>query len=675
MGRKKKAREEIKLEDIQDAAARKKFDEHHKRAKSAMEQRTKGHQAFSKISHMQNLYEDRGGVYSEGSTQAIKRKIRAQTIQRVPDGEIVTQFDKNSIEQVETEFIFEHKILQSEFDGKDMLKNLWRCFNAAYDYGFGCIRTGFETDTNDDIRISQTLIQWNDIWPDPDCKFIEEANWYLVREWISKADLEALIDESDKLVDESYNEDVVRYLIKNDARDGIDGLSLPLADKKNGKSTIESIEVWTLYERGCSTFETYVPSVEAVLRTVDNYDPRKDVPLHFMILEPDPEFPLGCSSVLYTLAQQQFADAFQTTAYQTLLLAAQPPLMTYGNLTPSKYKMRPRAVWPMGTNPNNKIEPFRVETSALNQYGNILQNVSSNMMKNLNVADGTIASDAHVAGWSNTPKGVESQRQDKTITINQYQKRVEVFFSEWANHALRSYFNAMDGEQEMTVDETTRRKVADIESSLMENDEKYESIINENKIMIDFSQLNADMLDFQVRTGSLIQSRQEEERKSIQELIVPISQMLPAVSDENKQLFEQNIMRLVARLCELSEVDMPVQLSTPINNKVMEVAIKAAIMKLQEHQQHLAQIEQQLMGGVQPQPGQEGMPPEMAGQQPQGMPPEAMGQGGMPPEAMGQLQGGMPPQQGLPAGMPPEAIGQPGAGVSAEFPPQSGRPI
>lgn len=664
MPRKKKAKEEVTLESIQDIEARKKFDEHHQRAKSAMEQRTKGHQAFSKISHMQNLYEDRGGVYSEGSTQAIKRKIRAQTIQRVPDGEIVTQFDKNSIEQVETEFIFEHKILTSEYDGKDMLKNLWRCFNSAYDYGFGCIRTGFETDSDNDIRISQTLIQWNDIWPDPDCKFIEEANWYLVREWISKADLEALLDENENILDNSYNEDVVRYLIKNDIRDGVDGLSLPLADRKNGKTTTESFEVWTLYERGKDTFETYVPSVEAILRTVDNYDPRKDVPLHFMILEPDPEFPLGCSSVLYTLAQQQFADAFQTTAYQTLLLSAQPPLMTYGNLTPSKYKMRPRAIWPMGTNQNNKIEPFRVETSTLNNYGNILQNVSSNMMKNLNVADGTVASDAHVAGWSNTPQGVNAQRQDKTITINQYQKRVEVFFSEWANHALRSYFASMDGQQEMTVDEQTRRRIVDIETTITAEDEKYKTIVNGDKILVDFSKLSADMLDFQVRTGSLIQSRKEEERKSIQELIVPISQMLGAVSEQNKELFEQNILRLVARLCELSEVDMPVQLSDPINQKVMELAMKAAIMKLQEHQAQIEQLQQQMM------PQQEQAVPE------QGMPPQ---QGRMSPEMMAakaeQGQPSMPSPQGSPAGLPPEAIGQPGAGVSAEFPSSSGRPI
>ena len=668
--------EPIKLEDIRDEKAMKKFSKIHNKAKSAMEQRTRGHQIFSKISHMQNLYETRGDTYSEGSTQAIKRKIRAQTIQRVPDGEITTQFDKNSLEQVEIEFIFQHKIMTSEYDGKDMLKYLWRAFNASYDYGFACVRTGFEDDADGDIRISQTLIQWNDIWPDPDCKFIEEANWYLVREWISRSDIKQLIDENGNLVDDTYNEDVVKYILQNHIRDGIDTNSQALADKRQMASPQESFEVWTWYKRGASEFETYVPSCEAILRTVKNYDPRKDVPLHFMILEPDPEFPLGCSSVLWTLSQQQFADAYQTTAYQTLLLAVQPPMMAYGNLTPSKYKMRPRAIWPMGTNPNNKIEKFPIETTTLTQYGQILQNVSSNMMKNLNVADGTVATDAHTMNYSGTPQGVEAQRADKTITINQYQKRVEIFFSEWANHALRSYLNSMSGVQQLTVDEKTRRRIYDIETQLTKIDPEYESILDENKISIDFGKLSADMLEFEVRTGSLIQSQQEEERKNIQELLIPITQMLSAVSDQNKQLFESNIMRLMARLCELSDVDIPVQTSAPINESLAMEALKATMGTVMQQQQQIDGMQGQLMNMAAQQQAQQGMPPEQAA------PPEMAGQP-MPAEApMQPPTEGAPlspeelammraQQQGQPGAMPPEAAIPPEAEVSAEFPEQT----
>lgn len=643
---------EIKAEDIRDKEAEKRFSDLHSRAEHEMKRRTKGFPILTKIAHMQNLYESKGDVYSEGSTQAIKRKIRAQTIQRVPDGEIVTQYDKNSIEQVEIDYIFKNKIMTSEYAGKDMLKSIIKMFDAAYDYGFSCVRTGFEKDVDNDVRVSQTMIQWNDVWPDPDCKFIEEADWYLVREWVSRSSLESVLDEDGNVTDPSYNQDVIRFIVNSQLTDGVDRDSLPMSDRDKAKGPVESVEVWTYYKRGADEFETYVPDCQAILRTVKNYDPRKDVPLHFLIIEPNPEYPLGFSQIIPTLAQQQFADAFQTTAYQTLLLAAQPPLMAYGNLTLSKYKMKPRAIWPMGTNPNNKIEPFRVETSPINQYGSILQNVSSNMMKNLNVSDGTIASDAHVMGYSNTPQGVNMQAADKTITMNTYQKQIETFFSEWANHAIRSYLSSMGGIQPITVDEETRRKIADIETVLMKEDESYQSIIVNDKIFVDFDKLSSDLLEFKVRAGSLIQSRREEEIETINSMLVPVSQMIPAVSDENKKLFEENILRMMARLFELSDIDIAVQASDPINESLAMNALKATMEQVMAQQQQIDGMQQMMMqGGVPMQPDIEGaMPPEAGG--------ASAVVGGAP----------MPLEQGIHGGMPPEMQVPGGGGVSAEFP-------
>ena len=154
---------DIDPKDIRDESGiGKKIDEMYDRSKATMNVRTNLFKMFTRLAHNQSLYEKGvNDVYSEGTTQALKRKIRAQTLQRVPDGEIVTQFDKNSLEQVETEFLFEHKVITSEYDGKDMLKNLWRAFNTAYDYGFACIRTGFERDLDGDLRISWKEIRWN----------------------------------------------------------------------------------------------------------------------------------------------------------------------------------------------------------------------------------------------------------------------------------------------------------------------------------------------------------------------------------------------------------------------------------------------------------------------------------------------------------------------------------
>lgn len=602
----------IAPESIKDEKVSKDMDDRWKRAKSTMDQRTAGHSLFARIAHNQSIYErNKNNVYSEGSTQGIKRKIRAQTIQRVPDGEISTQFDKNSIEQVETEFIFKHKVLTSEFQGADMLKNLCKTFGASYDYGFACVRTGFKRDVDGDIRCSYTLVGWNDIFPAPDCKAIEEADWYIVREYMSRSDLEALISDDGIVSDSTYDENVVKYLVDAKPKEGIDFNSAPLADKKKAAFPTESVEIRTLYKRGDSEFITYVPSCKAVLRRVKNYDPRKDLPLHFLILDPDPEFPLGCSSVMWTMGQQQFADAFMTLSYQTLLLAHQPPIMGFGNLSPAKLKMEPRAFWPMGTNPNNKIEKFPVETTSLTQYGSILENVQGRMMASLNIADGTIASDAKTMNYSKTAPGVELQKQDKTVTVNQYQKRVEVFFSEWANHALRSYINSMSGVHDLTVDEETRRKIWDIEMSQAEDDGSMnKSIIDGDKISIDFDALSTDLLSFEVRAGSLIESEKDLERKNIQEALVPISQMMGAISDQNKDAFEKVLMRLVTRLLEMSDIDVSQETANIVNDKLLMGAMQATMEQVMGQQQQindLAQMVGQQQGIL---PPQEGTPPQ-----------------------------------------------------------------
>lgn len=589
------------------------------RSKATMDQRTNDFKMFTMISHNQSLYEPGRAktTFSEGTTQALKRKIRAQTLQRVPDGDISTQFDKNSIEQVETEFLFKNKVLTSEFDGRDMLKNLWRAFNAAYDYGFACVRTGFERDLDGDPRISWTQIGWNDVYPAPDCDFIEEAEWYVVREYVSQAEIQALVGDDGEVRDKTYFADTVRFLYDWKPADGPEYNSTPLADDVKGVTKVESFEIMTLYRRGDPEFYTWVPSCQAMLRCVRNEDPRKDVPIHFLILEPDPEFPLGCSSVMWTLAQQQFADAFQTSAYQSLLLATKPPIMATGNLMNAKIKMEPAAFWDLGNNPNNKIEKFPVETTTLTSYGSILENVGANMMKNLNVTDQTIASDANVARYSGTAPGVHEQARDKTITINQYAKRVEAFFCEWANHALRSYINSMSGEVEMTVDEETRRRIWDIEAARDQGaegrgEEPGDSVIDGDRITIDFDALSTDLLSFRVRAGSLIETREEEERRNIQEMLVPVSQMMGNVSEENRAAFEENIMQMMGRLFELSNIDVSAQTARRIDDRLLLSAQRATMEQVMMQQQQIQQLAEAVSGQQQAPEAQQPQIPQQA---------------------------------------------------------------
>lgn len=588
----------IDLEDIRDKEAVKvhtRFDE----AKSQMTNRTYHHELYGLLAKNKSIHEwsvKKGNTkyFSEGSTQYILRKVLADTIQRVPDGELITQYDKATKEHVILQYLFENKIINSELEGVDMMANLVKAFKMSFIYSFAPVRTGFEKDYDDDVRCVFSLEQWSDVFPNPDCTDICRPDVVYFRQYMTKDAVLALIDEEGNVYDSTYNQDTVRYVIDNQLFGAKQSESEKMADRMKASTSIASLELVTEYRRGADEFITYVPTINAVFRTVPNYDPRKGIPWNFLVLEPDADFPIGVSQVEYLLADQQFNDLFQTSAYKNLLLAMEPPIMVSGwETNPSSYVYKPRKIWNLGNNPNNvKVEPVKIENSILTGWATTREAVAAAMVRNLNVSDGTVAKDAG-AGYSKTAPGVEQATKEKTININQYQKRVETFFQDWAAQALRMYVNSMSGEHKLTVDEDTRRRLFDIHE---------EDIIEGNKIVVDFSELSIDTMEFKVRTGSLIQRKEDEELDKLTVMIQPFIQNLNGWSDENRRIVENDVLLpIMARMVELSGTDISNTIYESLQSQIaknilanMQGQIDGQQMQLNDQQMQLDQMAQAL---------------------------------------------------------------------------------
>lgn len=582
-------------------------------AKAQMAQRTYNHELYGLLAKNKNIHEwsirhGKGKYFSEGSTQTILRKTLADTIQRVPDGELETQYDKASKEHIITQYLFENKIIWSEFEGIDMMSNLTNAYKMSFIYAFAPVRTGFVKDYDDDVRVSFSLESWSDVFIDPDCRDIRRPEVVYFRQYLSRDDVKALIDEEGNVFDSTYKEDTIKYILDHDYFGAKQYSSEKMADKLKGSTALQSLKLITEYRRGADEFITYVPSLNAEFRRVPNYDPRKGIPWNFLVLEPDPDFPLGVSQVEFLLADQQFNDLFQTSAYKNLLLAMEPPIMVSGwETNPSSYKFEPRKIWNLGNNPNNvKVEPVKISNEILSNWSTTREAISASMMRNLNVMDGTIAKDAGV-NYSKTAPGVEAQTSQKTININQYQKRVEDFFAQWACQALRMYINAMHGTHKLTVDEATRRRLYDIGEI---------DIIEDNKIVVNFDELSTDMLEFKVRSGSLIQRKEEEELDKLTTMIQPIIQNLNGWSDDNRRVIENEvILPVIMRMIELSDTDLANTLADSIGNQIAKNMLAGVQSQLDSQQQQidmqgqmLAQTQQALPPESQEQLAQEQLP-------------------------------------------------------------------
>lgn len=588
-------------------------------ALAQMRARTRNHELYGLIAKNKSIHEwfsgkTTGKYFSEGSSQYILRKSLANTIQRVPDGELVTQYDKASVQHVVTDYIFRNKVMWSEFEGIDMLSNITNTFKMAFIYGFAPVRTGFEKDLDGDVRISYNIENWADIAVNQDCRDIRRPQVLWHRSYMAKSDVESLLSETGETNDPTYKADTIKYVLDHDLFGAKQWESEKLGDKIKGSTSLASLELLTKYVRGAKEFVTYVPAIGAVFRTVRNEDPRKGLPWNFFVLEPDPDFPLGLSQIEFLLADQQFQDLFQTSAYKNLLLAMEPPIMVAGwETNPASYTFEPRKIWNLGNNPNQaKVQPVEISNNVLSSFLMTREGVAAGMLRQLNVLDGTIAKDSGVPGFSATPQGVEAQNRTKEISINQYQKRIEYFISEWANQALRMYINSMGGTHKLTVDEKTRRLLFDMDRM---------DLIDGNKITIDFDDLGTDLLEFRVRTGSLTELKEDQERKALQDVMQPLIQNLSGWSEQNRAVIENEILLpATKRLLELSDTDLAQTLAGSLDNHMAKMMMAEIQQQIDGQQQ---QIEAQ---GAQLQGIQGALPPDIQANLAQGDMPVAPGE-------------------------------------------------
>ena len=619
-------------------------------ARNQMMRRTNHHELYGLLAKNKSIHEwsvRRGKTkyFSEGSTQYILRKVLANTIQRVPDGELTTQYDHASREHVFLQYIFDNKVMTSEIDGIDMMSNLTKAFKMSFIYAFAPVRTGFERDYDDDARIKFSLEQWSDVFVNPDCTDICRPTVVYHRHYMSKDDVLALLDDDGNVVDSTYNEDVIRCIIDEDMFTSKDWNSEQMADKMKGSTSMQSIMLVTEYRRGAKEFVTFFPALNAEFRRVPNYDPRKGIPWNFLVLEPDMDFPLGVSQVEFLLADQQFNDLFQTSAYKNLLLAMEPPIMVAGwETNPSSYRFEPRKIWNLGNNPNQvKVEPVKIDNAVLSNWTSTREAVAAAMVRNLNVADGEIAKDAG-AGYSKTAPGVEQQNMEKTININQYQKRVEGFMQEWAVQALRMYVNSMHGEHRLTVDEETRRRLFDIGA---------DDCVDGDKVIINFDSLSSDMLEFKVRAGSLIQKKEEQELERLTAMVQPFIQNLNGWSEDNRRVIENDVLLPVAmRMLELSDTDISHSLAESLSTQIAKNMMADMQAQIDQQQMQMDGMQQQLDAT------QQALPPESQEQLAQEpiagspVPNPLEGAPDVAPAPLSSAEGGMETLAGSP--MPPE---------------------
>ena len=461
---------------------------------------------------------------SSGDIAGMVRRTARNVVQHTPNVQIISEFDEDSPKGILARHILKSKIIGEELNSNDMQQSLFASTMSAFTLGFDAVCPVLLQRADNSWVMEYDVIHYHDVFPEPGVKDVRKAPEIFVRRYLTKGEVRQLIRNNTAGWDIAALKTLLEMPAPAQQRESV--------ARQNAKHhTVPSgYEIITHYTSDGDPFLTFDANSKMLLRIEKNKDPLKRHPVHFLVLEKDPQQPLGKSQISLVFGRQEFQDLMLNGAMKLWYKNINPTLLGYGtglngipNMSPGKYTNIP--------NPNARIEAFEVNTQTLLQYGSISQQNQGNMINLIGAADQQMAASAG-SGMSATPQGVEAQTELVDITTNNYQKAVEHFFSKYCSYALTVYFEEMKGMTKLKPTAETRR-------ALLGAGMPEELFTKDGELDIDMKDM-ATVYHVKCIPGSLVELEDEKQLRLLNELFVPLSQAMPALAATQDQSALQN---------------------------------------------------------------------------------------------------------------------------------------
>lgn len=507
---------------------------------------------------------------SDGSIAGMVRRTARNIVQNTPNVEVISEFNDDSTEGILTRHILLTKIIGSDAYSNDMQQNLFASTMGAYTRGFDCVVPVLLQSADGGWYIKYDSIHYRDVFPEDGAKDVRQAHRVFVRRYLTKSDVKAIIRDNTDGWDIAALHTLLQSNPPNRRHE-----STSHEAKKSGQLP-EGYEIATLYTDSGDPFLTFDVRSNLLLRIERNLHPKKWHPVHFLVLEKDDQQPLGKSMVELLLGRQEFQDLLLNGAMKMWYWGINPTLIGRGvNTTP----MLAPGKFVNLTNPNAQVETLEVSTQTLQSFGLISQQNAGAMIQTAGAADQQMAAQSGT-GMSATPQGVQAQTAMVDITTNNYQKAVENFFSHYCSYAMCIYFQELKGLKMVTPNAEARLKLleAGLDPKLV--DEKTHAI------QMDFSKL---AVEYFVRCvpGSLVELEDEKQVRVLQEMLIPVSQAMPAIAalqdPDMTKAATMTIRHIMAKLIKLS--------GSSDAKAISEIWSGADVAKINERDQKIAALE------------------------------------------------------------------------------------
>lgn len=484
---------------------------------------------------------------TDGTTASIIAKTPRRIIQQLPTGKIVS--DSQDESALLAEFIYTHRIIPNANSQHALIAKCWLAVKQALTNGAAVGYVPF-VKNGDYIGTDLLIPNIKDVWLEKGKISDTDSNVICMRGWYQPSDIDAIINKERKLQKKAEDRGdayeagwdltalakIKDELKTKDARDSF------TPEKEKAATGIEIIHV---FQRGVKgKFYSVHVDTKQVVRTVENKDPRGEIPIHYLYADIDGSNPLGNGFVEMVGSLQNLMDAEMQMYQYNRALMLNPPIIKRGNYAASQLKLAPNSIWNLGSDPNNSAEMAKIDSTAIANFPALYGLTKSQLLNLLSSPDTSISSEVGNPGFSKTDAGVKSQQATMSVDDNYIRKNFETWFERVSETQINRYFAERIGKETIQLDDDYAAKIKQVDESLV-NDK--------NEIKVDWSD-ETKALKFEVDASTSNMKDDAAERDRLVELL-DLSQKYPQL--DKRQGGPIDCIELVDRIVVKSGVEDP----------------------------------------------------------------------------------------------------------------------
>lgn len=382
------------------------------------------------------------------------RQMVRRSVKQLPVVSVGINGSKQTVEAYTCRFIVNDRILNPTTFGKGFVNSLQLGGRGALSRGFNVFQVR-ATKMYGEFGITPCLIHFSDIGIEPGVQDANHSAYFYVKTQFTPSKLQSIYDREKSKANTTWNIKAIKALL--DA--GPDGSGdseyaewLIPSQESTVNTSAETYQIVTRYSKNSEDdIISFSPSLSQELRKMPNKSKFGYPRVLFLVIDPAELSPFGDSRVRLASPNQNLMMALRQNVAKTWLYNSDPTVVQTGMFSgPAKLDSGKKLV---SNDPNAKISLLTLDTTTAQQFPNISQEISGQI---LNMLGFNPSANLGAIGQSKTGVGAQTQRMAMDEASQEITNLIEEFIKQYVISALDLFLSEHEGVSTIYVDDETR---------------------------------------------------------------------------------------------------------------------------------------------------------------------------------------------------------------------------